>query len=201
MNQVQESARHLRAPAPICVFVLWAMSAQSQTVQPPHSVSGDEAKWAISMAGVVEPPELTGEPKKVFQASAAQREFGEITKRLSTKDQEKAKSARSDLAKFLQLHPAYSDAYVIRATADLCVLGRRDYVSALRDINMAISTYSSPRSESIYDDLIDHYSLRGKIEMILGQKREALDDLETAMKFHLSNADKIFSISGTEPVG
>jgi hypothetical protein len=35
--------------------------------------------------------------------------------------------------------------------------------------------------------------------MLLGQQREALNDLEAAMTDKLSNPDSVFNISGTEP--
>jgi tetratricopeptide (TPR) repeat protein len=51
----------------------------------------------------------------------------------------------------------------------------------------------------MYQELSDHYSLRGKTKMLMGQRREALDDLEAAMNANLSSPDSIFNISGTEP--
>lgn len=114
-------------------------------------------------------------------------------------DEAKAKIARPKLSKFIEDHPDYSDAYFMRAMCDLCILNSREYASALKDIDTAISTHSATASQTIYDSLTDQYSLRGKVRLMLGQHREAMDDLETAMKVDFDSADRIFNIGGVEP--
>jgi tetratricopeptide (TPR) repeat protein len=150
----------------------------------------------IKIAGVQEPPELSGEPKKVKKLTDAQRQFAEMIGELT--DEAKAKAARPKLNKFIEEHPDYSDAYFMRAMCDFCMLNSREYGSILKDIDTAISTHSAPTAP-IYGNLSDHHSLRGKVRLILGQHREAMDDLETAMKVDLDSADRIFNIGGVEP--
>jgi tetratricopeptide (TPR) repeat protein len=160
----------------------------------------EQAKWAIRIAGVVEPPELSGEPKQLRQMTPEQKEFGELIGTFSEKDRAKTEAARVRLSAFIQQHSTYSDAFFLRATGDLCILESNDYASLLRDVEMAISTHPSNLGQTIYETLTDHYSLRGKIKLLLGRQREALDDLSAAMTENLSNADSIFNTSGTEPV-
>lgn len=149
------------------------------------------------IAGVDEPPELTGEPKRIMKLTGAQRQFGEIVGELS--DGEKAKAARPKLNELIEEHPDYSDAYLMRAMCDLCMLDGRDYASALRDVAMAISTHSANAGQTMYGNLADHYSLRGKIEFALGQYREAMNDLEAAMRVDFDSATSIFNTGAVEP--
>jgi len=176
-----------------------AQSTQSSAPGSIPDVSSEQAKWAINIAGVIEPPELTGAPKQFIKPTPTLREFGAIVTSISEKDREKSKAAEDKLSKFIEQHPAYSDALFLRATINLCILDNRDYPAILRDINASISTHQSDRNDNIYSDLTDHYSLSGKVKMLLGQRKEALSDLEAAMKINLSRADKIFNVSGTEP--
>jgi tetratricopeptide (TPR) repeat protein len=189
----------------LVIFVLVSAAAfAQQTVaqsQIHHAASGaqssDAVKWAISIAGVTEPPELTGEPKPTAKPTAAQREFYEIVTAISDKDKPKTEAALPRLDKFIQQHAEYSDAFLMRATINVCVLGSRDYTSALRDINKAISTHSLPNGQSLDDELTDRYSFRGKLNMLMGKQQQALNDLVAAMNIDLSSS--IFQISGTKP--
>ncbi len=147
----------------------------------------------IKIAGVEEPPELSGEPKKIKKLTNAQRQFGEMIPGLT--DQAKAKAARPKLSMFIEEHPDYSDAYFMRAMCDFCMLNSREYASILKDIDTALSTHTA---QTIYN-LTDHYSLRGKVKLMLGQHREAMDDLEAAMKADLDSADRVFNVGGVEP--
>lgn len=132
----------------------------------------------IRIAGVQEPPELTGKPKEVKKPTGTQRQFGEMIPELT--DGAKAKSARPKLDMFLVQHPDYSDGYFMRAMCDLCTLESQEYASILRDVEKAIfSTHPSSKIETIYEKLTDHYSLRGKLQLLLGRHREALDDLRS----------------------
>jgi len=152
---------------------------------------------SIRITGVVEPPELTGEPKQVKKLTETQRQFGKIVTEL--KDEKTASAVRPNLTAFIETHPNYSDAFFLRAECDLCMLHSRDYVSILRDVEAAISTHAIGQSESMYDNLVDQYSMRGKLRFALGKYRESVDDLERAMKIDLRSADRIFNISGVEP--
>jgi len=151
----------------------------------------------VKIAGVAEPPELTGEPKKIKKPTEALRQFAEVTGDVLDKD--KAKAARPKLNDFIQRHPDYSDAYFMRAMCDLCVLNSHDYSSALTDVELAISTHPVFTGQTAYDNLTPHYSLRAKIRLAMEQYREAMDDLEAAMKFDLASADHIFNTGAVEP--
>ncbi len=78
------------------------------------------------------------------------------------------------------------------------MLGSREYGQISKDLDEAIRTHSLPASESIYPNLIDHYSLRARIEFSAGRNREALDDLDTVMKMDLDSADRVSNIEGVE---
>jgi hypothetical protein len=86
--------------------------------------------------GVVEPPELTGQPKKVIKTSEAEaetdRQFFEIIGHV--KEQDETKSALPALNQFIAEHPDHSDAYFVRATSEACILNNRDFTPISTDV-------------------------------------------------------------------
>lgn len=154
---------------------------------------------SIRIAGVDEPPELTGEPKKTFpKPSDALQQFGTIMNKWSEHDLEKVKAVRPDLDTFIEKHPDYSDAYAIRAMADLCYLKRTDYAPIIADIEKAIDTHSAKTGENMFG-ISDLYAIRGKVNYEMGRYQAAMDDLEAAMKQKIDDADNIFMTQGTNP--
>src|SRR5438552_3993872 len=102
------------------------------------------------IAGVLEPTELTGEPKKVVVATAAEKQFlGKALESLDPKDTTKLTVAIGALSKFVQQEPDYSDASLMRAMAR-CFLSDADSTSVLDDIAKAISTHSTLQHPSAY---------------------------------------------------
>ena len=71
------------------------------------------AQSPLRIAGISEPPELTGEPKKFRQATDAEREMLDLVGKL--KDESQARAAFPALDELIQHHPDYSDAYFLRA--------------------------------------------------------------------------------------
>ncbi len=147
---------------------------------------------SIRIANVSEPPELIGEPKKLNQASEADRQLFDIVGHL--KDEAETKSTLPKLDDFIAQHPDNSDAYFLRTTCAACILNSRDFASISNDVKAAIS--HSPKN--IYNDT-DYYSLLGKIAFVSAQYGQAADDLERAMSRDLSSAGRMFNIEGIEP--
>jgi tetratricopeptide (TPR) repeat protein len=147
---------------------------------------------SIKIDGVSEPPELSGEPKKVSPSTEAERQLGEIVSHL--KDQAEANSTLPTLNKFLEEHPSDSDAYFLRATCMACILDSRDFASMKSDVEAAMSHAGA----SVYNKT-DYYSLLGKIAIRNGEYGRAMDDLEQAMRRDVSNASRMFNIEGVEP--
>jgi|SRR5215472_36522 len=90
----------MRVPLLLCGLLL-ALPAFAQTN-------------TLRISGVSEPPELTGEPKKVTKPSDADMELYEIIGHL--KDEQETKSILPRLDEFIKNHPDYSDAFFLRAT-------------------------------------------------------------------------------------
>jgi tetratricopeptide (TPR) repeat protein len=156
------------------------------------------AQSPIRVPGVDEPPELTGEPKQVTTPPEALRELADVFP-TNEKDADKAKIGIEKLTKVLRENPDYSDGYFMRAMFNRCMLNSNDTESVLRDIDTAISTHSAQRFPGVYKSLADHYSLRAKVEFDTGQHREALDDLEKAVRQKIDDADSVFGSGGTQP--
>jgi tetratricopeptide (TPR) repeat protein len=143
------------------------------------------------IAGVSEPPELTGEPKQVSKPNEVDLEFFKL---FENKSDDQAKAAMPQLDEFITQHPNYSNAYMFRVTLTACKSDNPDYASISNDVKAALSNSSS----SIYNDT-DYYSLLGKINLATGKYEQAISDLEKAMSRDLSSADKMFNIGGVEP--
>jgi tetratricopeptide (TPR) repeat protein len=156
------------------------------------------AQSPIRIAGVEEPPELTGEPKKFTPPSEAMKQFAEALPK-DDKNLEQVKAARDTLTNLLQENPNYSDGFMMRALFNRCMLNSEDAKDILMDINMAISIHAKQTFPGAYESLADHYSFRAKVEFDTGQYEGAMNDLEVAMKQKIDNAQAIFNSGGTKP--
>lgn len=141
---------------------------------------------------VSEPPELTGEPKKITKPSEADNAILEIIGHL--KDPPETKSTLPKLDEFIKQYPDYSDAYFLRATCNACILENRDFASISADVRAAMS-HPNP---NVYNKT-DYYSLLAKISLVKANYQQAVDELETAMRRDLSTADKMFNVEDVEP--
>jgi tetratricopeptide (TPR) repeat protein len=162
----------------LCAFAATQFPALSQTS-------------SVKINSVSEPPELTGEPKKVEKATDADRQLFEIIGHL--KDADETKSSLPKLHEFITQHPGYSDAYFLRATCEACILNSSDFASISNDVEAAMS-----HPGHVYDNT-DYYSLLGKIEFAEANYAQAINDLEKAMTRDLDTANRMFNIDGVEP--
>jgi tetratricopeptide (TPR) repeat protein len=144
------------------------------------------------VAGVSEPPELTGEPKKVNKPSEADRQLFEVVQHVS--DENEMKTSLPKLNEFIAEHPEYSDAYFFRATCAACILDSHDLSQMKADVEAAIAH----PDRKVYGDT-EYYSLLGKIELAMGRYRNAVDDLEKAMVQDFDSAEKMFGSGAVEP--
>jgi tetratricopeptide (TPR) repeat protein len=154
---------------------------------------------SVRISGVEEPPELTGDPKKLPQLGEAERQFAEVIKNVDPKDAQKLKAVIESLNKLIQQNPDYSYPHYFRVITALCLMGDKGYDRLLKDLDAAIATRSSPKHKFVEDDLANHYSLRAKIKFDMGHYREATDDLDTAIKMDVGSAHNIFNVEGVRP--
>lgn len=153
----------------------------------------------LIVPGVDEPPELTGKAKEVLPPSATDQEFFDALKNIKENDSQSLRVAIVDLNRFLKAHPNSSDAYLMRATVNICMLDGHDYAAALADVDTAITKHKSSRTASMYSNLADFYSLRSRLNFSLGHFREAMSDLDAAMKEDYGSADKVFNSAAVAP--
>jgi len=111
-------------------------------------------------------------------------------------DKDRIKAARVELNKFLENHPNFSPAYMVRAMGDFCSLASNDFDSIGADIGKALNTVTPDTSMFEPPNII---AIRGKLRFEAGRYKGALDDLETALKEKLDNADSIFGSGETKP--
>ena len=154
----------------------------------------------VLVPNVDEPPELLGPAKKYTPPSNVFLEFGKAVQfdKWKETDPENIKSVRVGLTTFIDQHPGFSAAYMMRAMGDFCFLGSKDYEAVRADIESAIKTISPNVGENMLQTA-DLLAMRGKVQIESGHLKEALDDLEAAMKTKLDNADQIFGSGDTKP--
>jgi tetratricopeptide (TPR) repeat protein len=146
--------------------------------------------------GVEEPPELSGPAKKFTPPSQTAHEFAKIIENWKENDTDKMKASRPALSRFIEGHPSFSPAYGMRALGDFCVLGSRDYDAISDDVRKALDTLSPDTGVFGRSDLL---TLRGKIQFESGHYKEALGDLESAIKDKLDEAEGIFGSGEVKP--
>ncbi len=78
-------------------------------------------------------------------------------------------------------------------------MNSRDYPAIEKDIDTAIAKHMGQAPESMYDKLSDHYSLRGRVKFLSGRYRDALGDMELAIRADFLSSDKIFNVDGVLP--
>jgi tetratricopeptide (TPR) repeat protein len=148
------------------------------------------------VAGLEEPPELLGTPvPPPSKLTSVFVEFGKLLegggKQLETP--ERARQMRAQLTGFVERHRDFADAYALRATIDLQILHSHDYAAIGADINKAMEL----RSEMYRPNTL--YAMRAKVWYQTGQYRQAVDDLEAAVRQNPDNASHIFGCNGIKP--
>jgi tetratricopeptide (TPR) repeat protein len=149
-----------------------------------------------SIVGVAEPPELTGEPKPVSPPPTdAERQLLEAITALNfaETDPAKMKAQRDELDRRIRRAPEYADGHTARA---LLSCDHEPPEDILADIAKALS---APKSF-----LSGHKStlraFRAKLHLNNGHYREAMDDLDAAIKQQVEEAQRLDDRDGWFPV-
>ncbi len=163
----------------------------------PVFVVGQASSTAIP--GVDEPPELTGPGKKFTTPAPVFKEFATLLEidKWKESDLVKMKEVSDRLTEFLRKHHDFALAYMMRAMTNFCFVGSTDYQSINSDLANAFR-YHTPQDEGAFDEA-SLIAMRAKIHFQAGEYKQALDDLESAMKAKLNDADKIFGSGETKP--
>jgi tetratricopeptide (TPR) repeat protein len=153
---------------------------------------------SVRLAGVAEPPELLGPPKRLNVESEPDRLFAELVAD-DWKDREKVKNIRDQLTTFIEAHPDYSDAYFMRALFTRCVIHDGNDADALSDVTRAIATHSAPERRAGFVALPRLYALRARVHFDARRYRDAITDLDTAINQNIRSANQVFNDGGIEP--
>lgn len=98
-----------------------------------------------------------------------------------TKDIQKNQEALSAIDKLLEKHPEWADGYFLRATLSILV-GDKDYKKPFADVESAIKLRPLQKYKSAYETDAEILSLRAKLNMLSGNYRQAMNDLDMAIK-------------------
>jgi len=157
---------------------------------PPHRLS----------RGVIDPFELSGQPKKLVVLSPAKRALAQSTvleKKLNSKDPSVLASVLSDLTSFIQQAPTDTDLFIMRATVS-CEIAGSNKEAIFRDIDTSIKLWK-PNENSAFDSLRDHYAQKAKVEFLLGRYADALNDLDVGMRIDYGRAEQMFNNGNVKP--
>ncbi len=145
----------------------------------------------VKIEGVSEPPELSGEAKKVTKPSDADTELFELIGHLKNEDETKFTLPKLD--DFITRHPDYSDALFLRAYCKACILNDHGFTSIQSDVEAAMS-----RVGQVYNST-DYYSLLARLEFAKANYVKAVDYLDKAMMRDVDTASGMFNIEGVKP--
>jgi len=156
------------------------------------------AQSPMPITGVKEPPEWCGSPKVVPRPPEALKALAEAFPK-DAKDPAQIQVVIEKLDQVLLQVPTYSDGYLMRAVFRLQLPNGGNTASILADIDKSISTRPAMTFESAYKNLSQHYSIRGRVKFDAGRFKDALDDLDTALKQDFDGGERLFNSSGVKP--
>ena len=115
------------------------------------------------------------------------------------KDSGQIQAGIDNLDSVFQQIPTYSDGYLLRAIFRRMLPDGGNTKIVLADIDKSISTSSAMGFESAYKTLSQQYSIRARVKSDAGQFKEALDDLDAALKQNFDDGERLFNSSGVKP--
>src|SRR6202041_2156499 len=138
---------------------------------------------AIESKGLLE---FSAENDKINKVSLADKKLAEqmmpvITLIGDAKDVVKDRQAIAALNEMIGKYPNYSDLYFLRATVSVAA-GDKDYQQILSDIDKAIQFHSSPKYEKMLESTAEMYVLRAKVDILADNNKQAVNDIEMAVK-------------------
>jgi tetratricopeptide (TPR) repeat protein len=144
------------------------------------------------ITGIHEPPEFTGGAKQPKRPSEPERLLAAVR----VEDPDYTAKLLSTIDEVIRHYPEYPDSYSMRVDHKYCVNGS-EYPGLMVDIDNSIR-YGSlvPDNASFLQDL---YAERGKIELVRGNHRRAIEDLEHAVRLDPGLAIFLFRVSPEEP--
>jgi tetratricopeptide (TPR) repeat protein len=148
---------------------------------------------------VVDPVELSGQPKKLIVVTPAKRAFAQsaLMEQLNSKDPSVLATAEREITSFIQQDPTDTDFFIMRATVS-CEIAGSSKEAILRDIDTSIKLWK-PNQNSAFDSLRDHYAQKAKVDFLLGRYTDALNDLDAGMRIDYGRAEQMFNNGNVKP--
>lgn len=148
------------------------------------------------------PPELVRPAKSWTPPSEPAKELAEAMG-IGAKDspQLSPSDVVQKLTTFIEQNPNYSDGYYFRASENFCTIKDKNYASIVSDFDAAIDKSSQTVMPAQTSDLADLRAMRARVELLTGKYREAMSDLDSAIKLDPGSAQNIFGAGGVTPDG
>jgi tetratricopeptide (TPR) repeat protein len=146
--------------------------------------------------GVVEPLELTGEPKQFSEASEVQKRLAGILPQ--SNDPQALRKAKEAVDALIQQYPASADALSSRLLFS-CEIKSKDVPINISDIDAIMQLQKSADTK---DRLISDSGLRvmrAKVEFDTGNHKKSVEDLYFAVSADVRNADDLLNSGGIAP--
>jgi tetratricopeptide (TPR) repeat protein len=147
--------------------------------------------------GVVEPLEMTGEPKSYEQPTDIEKRIAEINPK-NFNDSQELRNAKEAVDQLIQQYPGSAEALSMRLLFS-CEIKSKDVPVDISDIDAIIRLQKTADNK---DQLIHEPELlatKAKIEFDSGNHKKAVEDLYAAISADVKNADNLLNSGGVEP--
>jgi tetratricopeptide (TPR) repeat protein len=190
-------SRFLLIASALAIVTLVALSSYIFFHRKPPAQKNLQA-LAIESKGLLE---FSAENDKANKISPEDKKLAEqmmpvITLIGDAKDAAKDRQAIAALNDMIGKYPDYSDLYFLRATVSVAA-GDKDYQQVLSDIDKAIQFHSSPKYDKMLDSTAEMYVLRAKVDILADNNKQAVNDIEMAVKGDPSHNP--FNTGGVKP--
>ena len=182
----------------IVVGLIYYFASQNNSV----SKKGPEAAMLESVGLAEFSPDndvvstVTGKDKKLYEdILAATKISGD------GKDPVKNQQAIDAISKIIDGHSDYADLYSLRAVLEMA-LPNPNTQNVIADIDKAIKLRPSAtdtKYTSMSSSIAPMYALRAKADVVSKDYKQALTDLETAVKVDLTKPNDVFNTGGVKP--
>jgi tetratricopeptide (TPR) repeat protein len=170
----------------VALISFLAASAHSQTVPSRNA----------AIPGIVEPLELTGEPKQFEEPTEVQKRLAGISPQGN--DPQGVRKAKEAVDTLIQQYPASADPLSMRLLFS-CEIKAKDVPINISDIDAIIQFQKSTDTKARLISESELRVMRAKVEYDSGEHRNAVEDLYLGITSDVRNADNFLNSGGVGP--
>jgi tetratricopeptide (TPR) repeat protein len=171
---------------PVAALLVFAASANPQT----------SASVSTVIPGIVEPLELTGEPRPFAEPTELEKRLAGILPQGN--DPQALRKAKESVDVLIQEYPTSADALSSRLMFS-CEIKAKDVPIKISDIDTVIQLQKSASTKAKLFSEPELRAMKAKIEYDSGDHKRAVEDLYFAITSDVPNADNLLNSGGVQP--